>query len=508
MNAAAKYANESEEDSPALIAITLDLEMSRNFPTWETTHWDYEKGNLNDETKAYAVEAARRVKARGGRLHFFAVGRVLEQENVDWLKQIAADGHPLGNHTYDHVNVNAHQAGGHPVPLPALALADRGPEAGGGHPREHPAGQRGHEIAAGHRGRRLSHAGRLCDRDWPIARTCSRCCSDLGFKWVSSKYPAHPINPPKEGEPPMEPTDELIASIVAAQAKAQPFVYPSGLVEVPMSPISDIGAFRTGRWKLEWFLKAIRAGVEWAIENRACFDFLAHPSCLYVTDPKFKTIDLICDLVEKAGPRAKLADLETLSQRAIEDMSAKIARVETFRVNYGVRGHFKFFEQPGGQPPCRPTVVVKLTTDDGTVGWGQCVPSPRWSYETVETCKTTIRHYLAPLLNRRDLLAIDALDIIHGEMNRAIAPSFSTGQPICKAGVDLALHDLAGRIAGRPLTPGPSPARGEGRETKRPVALSWTINVGRMDEVEPQDGGSDSPRLPELQHQGRAGFGV
>src|SRR5262245_57649932 len=47
---------------PALIAITLDLEMSRNFPTWETTHWDYEKGNLNDQAKAYVVEAARRVK--------------------------------------------------------------------------------------------------------------------------------------------------------------------------------------------------------------------------------------------------------------------------------------------------------------------------------------------------------------------------------------------------------------------------------------------------------------
>src|SRR5579859_1923081 len=46
----------------ALIAITLDLEMSRNFPTWETTHWDYEKGNLDADTKAYAVEAARRVK--------------------------------------------------------------------------------------------------------------------------------------------------------------------------------------------------------------------------------------------------------------------------------------------------------------------------------------------------------------------------------------------------------------------------------------------------------------
>src|SRR6188474_736759 len=73
------------DSGKALIAITLDLEMSRNFPTWDATHWDFEKGNLNAETKAYVVEAAKRVKARGGKLHFFVVGRVLEQENVDWL---------------------------------------------------------------------------------------------------------------------------------------------------------------------------------------------------------------------------------------------------------------------------------------------------------------------------------------------------------------------------------------------------------------------------------------
>src|ERR687887_438900 len=73
----------------ALVAITLDLEMSRNFPTWETTHWDYEKGNLNDETKRYTVEACRRVRAHGGVIHYFAVGRVFEQENVDWLMQLS-----------------------------------------------------------------------------------------------------------------------------------------------------------------------------------------------------------------------------------------------------------------------------------------------------------------------------------------------------------------------------------------------------------------------------------
>ena len=62
---------------PAQIAITLDLEMSRNFPNWEDTHWDYEKGNLNDQTKKYAVDVCRRVRARGGRVHNFVVCRFL-----------------------------------------------------------------------------------------------------------------------------------------------------------------------------------------------------------------------------------------------------------------------------------------------------------------------------------------------------------------------------------------------------------------------------------------------
>src|SRR5882724_1413093 len=100
----------AEDPAPsdkALVAISLDLEMSRNFPTWEQTRWDYEKGNLNDETTKYTLEACRRVKSYGGVVHCFAVGRVFEQEKVDWLKEINRAGHPIGNHTYDHVNVKA-----------------------------------------------------------------------------------------------------------------------------------------------------------------------------------------------------------------------------------------------------------------------------------------------------------------------------------------------------------------------------------------------------------------
>src|SRR5262249_32021090 len=61
----------------------------------------------NDETKKYAVEAARRVKAHDGVLHFFAGGRVFEQAKGGWLKENVQAGGPVGKHTYDHVKVRA-----------------------------------------------------------------------------------------------------------------------------------------------------------------------------------------------------------------------------------------------------------------------------------------------------------------------------------------------------------------------------------------------------------------
>jgi Polysaccharide deacetylase len=298
------------ESDKALIAITLDLEMSRNFPTWETTHWDYEKGNLNDATKKYTAEACRRVKAAGGVLHCFAVGRVFEQQSVAWLKDIAQAGHPIGNHTYDHVFVKAVK------PQDIQFRFRRAPWLiDGKEPKEvirenirlcsAALKARVGVDAAGFR-TPGGFANGLADRP-----DLQQMLADLDFTWVSSKYPAHPMN-----EAGQEPAQAVFDGIVKAQSAAQPFVYPKGLIEVPMSPISDIGAFRGGRWKLAWFLKAVRLGVEWAIDNKAAFDFLGHPSCLYVTDPEFKTIDLIRDLVKKAGTKAALVDLGTLAQRA------------------------------------------------------------------------------------------------------------------------------------------------------------------------------------------------
>ncbi len=296
--------------SKALVAITLDLEMSRNFPQWEVTHWDYEKGNLNAETKAYAVEACRRVQQRGGVIHCFCVGRVLEQENVDWLIELAAAGHPVGNHTYDHVNVKA------ATPAEAQVRFQRAPWLVEGKTAAEVIREniRMTSVALRERcqinvqGFRTPGGFNNGLEDRPDVQ---QWLMDLGFAWVSSKYPAHPL-----GEPGSPPTADVYQQIVAAQQAAQPFVYESGLVEVPMSPVSDITAFRGGRWKLEWFLEALRRGVGWAIERHAVFDFLGHPSCLYVVDPEFRAIDLLLDLVEQARGAAALADLHTLAARA------------------------------------------------------------------------------------------------------------------------------------------------------------------------------------------------
>ena len=46
-------------DDRALIAITLDLEMSAEYPRRGITEWNFQKGNLDDATKKYAVEAAK-----------------------------------------------------------------------------------------------------------------------------------------------------------------------------------------------------------------------------------------------------------------------------------------------------------------------------------------------------------------------------------------------------------------------------------------------------------------
>ena len=46
--------------------------------------------------------------------------------------------------------------------------------------------------------------------------------------------------------------------------------------------------------------------------------------------------------------------------------------------------------------------LVRITDRDGHVGWGEAGPSRRWSAETLESCASSIREYLAPALIGHD----------------------------------------------------------------------------------------------------------
>jgi muconate cycloisomerase len=120
-------------------------------------------------------------------------------------------------------------------------------------------------------------------------------------------------------------------------------------------------------------------------------------------------------------------------------------------------------------------VLVKMTADDGTVGWGEAGPSRRWSAETVRSCASSIEHVLAPALVGRDPFDIAGM---HGAMNTELAPGLDPGQPVAKAALDLAVHDLICKKLGINLQ---TWLGGKGADR---IQLSWLVSAPDVAGVE------------------------
>jgi len=153
-------------------------------------------------------------------------------------------------------------------------------------------------------------------------------------------------------------------------------------------------------------------------------------------------------------------------------MKSPIRSVELARLDYALVGEFKFFKH--GR---RPSLLVRLTDADGKQGCGQAVPVETWTYETPETVESTLEHYLAPAV-----LGADPADLadVHARMERAIRPSFSVGQPLAKAAIDLACHDLWGKRANRPVS------QLLFSNSVEELKLSWTINAASIEAARAQ----------------------
>jgi hypothetical protein len=165
---------------------------------------------------------------------------------VSWLTELAKEGHPIGNHTYDHVNVLATRT------QDLQFRFQRAPWLIEGMTTEQVIRENVRLTTMG-----LKHRAGIDNRGFRTPGGFSdgltgrediqQLLLDAGFRWVSSKYPPH-----ANSEAMKEPSADVYADIVAKQKDAQPFVYPTGLIEIPMNlfinlPVPGISLFRSRR---------------------------------------------------------------------------------------------------------------------------------------------------------------------------------------------------------------------------------------------------------------------
>jgi L-alanine-DL-glutamate epimerase-like enolase superfamily enzyme len=116
----------------------------------------------------------------------------------------------------------------------------------------------------------------------------------------------------------------------------------------------------------------------------------------------------------------------------------KISGIEAIAVSLPMR---KPVIMAGEEVRRADNVLVRVEAD-GIAGWGEAAAAPVMTGETLEGIVCAV-HYLEPVLHGRDPADVDgALAAMQGRMY---------GNHGAKAAIEIALHDLAGKAAGKPV---------------------------------------------------------
>ncbi len=114
-------------------------------------------------------------------------------------------------------------------------------------------------------------------------------------------------------------------------------------------------------------------------------------------------------------------------------------------------------------------VLVRVVADDGTEGWGEARESPHVTGETQESVLGLVEGRLGEAVS-----GIDPFDLAEAHARMASAASRNTS---AKSALDMALHDLAARLAGVSVSALLGGAR------RGPVASSKAVSVGTADRM-------------------------
>ncbi len=121
----------------------------------------------------------------------------------------------------------------------------------------------------------------------------------------------------------------------------------------------------------------------------------------------------------------------------------KITRVETIPIRVPLNPDLAIRSGRGGAHTVSPFLIVRIHTDEGIHGVGEASCTPRWSGEDQVTGAHLIKTYLEPLLIGEDPTRVEAACT---KFRLAFAGNYFT-----KAAVEMALWDIAGKAAGKPV---------------------------------------------------------
>lgn len=120
-----------------------------------------------------------------------------------------------------------------------------------------------------------------------------------------------------------------------------------------------------------------------------------------------------------------------------------ITSIETIPIKVPIKPEFAIRSGRGGSHAVSPFLLVKVNTDEGIIGLGEVSCTPRWSGEDQVSAAHFIKMYLAPLLEGENPTEIERLT---SKLRLGVAGNFFT-----KAGIEMALWDIAGKAAGKPV---------------------------------------------------------
>src|SRR4051794_35062651 len=142
----------------------------------------------------------------------------------------------------------------------------------------------------------------------------------------------------------------------------------------------------------------------------------------------------------------------------------RITRIETIPIRVPIKPELAIKSGRGGSHSVSPFLLVRIETNDGAVGVGEVSCTPRWSGEDQVSAAHFIDTYFAPLLIGEHI-DVEQIGPLTAKFTAPVA-----GNHFTKSGVEMALWDLAGQRAGRPVY------ELLGGKVREVVATKWSVS--------------------------------